>query len=210
MFSRKSTELGKKIPSWKSKVLDQKREYSTRISYLKKISDNLDAKSELEFYSSNSFEIFVLFYEEFLHLESTLKAKGGLRTCSEYFKYLCNVLKTLMKSVEEKIRNGYNYFAIRTVFLLIQDFVVRKLIHPSNYPKVRRYGIELGLIWLHCLQEPFDTFSNSIVSLFISDLHPDFKKNWKFLPNEYFFEENPESSLFIISNLESKKSSSNP
>ncbi|CAB1453351.1 unnamed protein product [Pleuronectes platessa] len=74
MFTRRGHGDVKKSTQ---KVLDPKKDVLTRLKHLRSLLDIID-KSELKaFFESNCSQIYFIFYESFITLESNLKQKGN-------------------------------------------------------------------------------------------------------------------------------------
>uniref|UniRef100_A0A3B4FH92 Ral GTPase activating protein catalytic alpha subunit 2 n=1 Tax=Pundamilia nyererei TaxID=303518 RepID=A0A3B4FH92_9CICH len=82
MFTRRGHGDVKKSTQ---KVLDPKKDVFTRFKHLRTLLDIID-KSELKtFFESNSSQIYFIFYENFITLESNLKQKGEDHCAEEQF-----------------------------------------------------------------------------------------------------------------------------
>ncbi|KAG5857394.1 hypothetical protein ANANG_G00019000 [Anguilla anguilla] len=94
MFSRRGHGDVKKSTQ---KVLDPKKDVLTRLKHLRSLLDIID-KSELKpFFESNCSQIYFIFYENFIILESNLKQKGNKSQREELdsilfiFEFPCSV-----------------------------------------------------------------------------------------------------------------------
>uniref|UniRef100_A0A669FBR6 Ral GTPase activating protein catalytic subunit alpha 2 n=1 Tax=Oreochromis niloticus TaxID=8128 RepID=A0A669FBR6_ORENI len=146
MFTRRGHGDVKKSTQ---KVLDPKKDVFTRFKHLRTLLDIID-KSELKtFFESNSSQIYFIFYENFITLESNLKQKGN-------------------KSQREELDSILFIFEV-TVFDRCHVFyppgsILKKLLHTGNSFKIRCEGIRLFLLWLqalrdHCAEEQFLIFA---------------------------------------------------
>uniref|UniRef100_A0AAX7SW65 Rap-GAP domain-containing protein n=1 Tax=Astatotilapia calliptera TaxID=8154 RepID=A0AAX7SW65_ASTCA len=146
MFTRRGHGDVKKSTQ---KVLDPKKDVFTRFKHLRTLLDIID-KSELKtFFESNSSQIYFIFYENFITLESNLKQKGN-------------------KSQREELDSILFIFEVSALlfFMLISPAgsILKKLLHTGNSFKIRCEGIRLFLLWLqalrdHCAEEQFLIFA---------------------------------------------------
>uniref|UniRef100_I3JN12 Ral GTPase activating protein catalytic subunit alpha 2 n=1 Tax=Oreochromis niloticus TaxID=8128 RepID=I3JN12_ORENI len=146
MFTRRGHGDVKKSTQ---KVLDPKKDVFTRFKHLRTLLDIID-KSELKtFFESNSSQIYFIFYENFITLESNLKQKGN-------------------KSQREELDSILFIFEVSALlfFMLISPSgsILKKLLHTGNSFKIRCEGIRLFLLWLqalrdHCAEEQFLIFA---------------------------------------------------
>uniref|UniRef100_A0A8C6PSC7 Ral GTPase activating protein catalytic subunit alpha 2 n=1 Tax=Nothobranchius furzeri TaxID=105023 RepID=A0A8C6PSC7_NOTFU len=127
MFTRRGHGDVKKSTQ---KVLDPKKDVLTRLKHLRALIDIID-KSELKaFFESNSSQIYFIFYENFITLESNLKQKGEYEMNSIIFIQL----EFLM-----------HFFLLGSI--------LKKLLHTGNSFKIRCEGIRLFLLWLQALRD---------------------------------------------------------
>uniref|UniRef100_A0A669BBA0 Ral GTPase activating protein catalytic subunit alpha 2 n=1 Tax=Oreochromis niloticus TaxID=8128 RepID=A0A669BBA0_ORENI len=142
MFTRRGHGDVKKSTQ---KVLDPKKDVFTRFKHLRTLlGDELKT-----FFESNSSQIYFIFYENFITLESNLKQKGN-------------------KSQREELDSILFIFEV-TVFDRCHVFyppgsILKKLLHTGNSFKIRCEGIRLFLLWLqalrdHCAEEQFLIFA---------------------------------------------------
>uniref|UniRef100_A0A8C5B2Y3 Ral GTPase activating protein catalytic subunit alpha 2 n=1 Tax=Gadus morhua TaxID=8049 RepID=A0A8C5B2Y3_GADMO len=115
------------------KVLDPKKDVLTRLKHLRSLLD-ISEKSELKtFFESNCSQIYFIFYENFITLESNLKQKGEDRG-------------TLCKS----------FIGIKIMIIFptsLKGSILKKLLHTGNSFKIRGEGIRLFLLWLQALRD---------------------------------------------------------
>uniref|UniRef100_A0A8C7JBT6 Ral GTPase activating protein catalytic subunit alpha 2 n=1 Tax=Oncorhynchus kisutch TaxID=8019 RepID=A0A8C7JBT6_ONCKI len=133
MFTRRGHGDVKKSTQ---KVLDPKKDVLTRLKHLRSLLDIIE-KSELKtFFESNCSQIYFIFYENFITLESNLKQKGkeGCAAC------VCKILQLL----PERVYSRWQFHSIGSI--------LKKLLHTGNSFKIRCEGIRLFLLWLQALQ----------------------------------------------------------
>uniref|UniRef100_A0A3Q2DXH9 Ral GTPase activating protein catalytic subunit alpha 2 n=1 Tax=Cyprinodon variegatus TaxID=28743 RepID=A0A3Q2DXH9_CYPVA len=120
MFTRRGHGDVKKSTQ---KVLDPKKDVLTRLKHLRALIDIVD-KSELKaFFEGNCSQIYFIFYENFITLESSLKQKG--------------------KSLSTEPQ--WQFHSIGSI--------LKKLLHTGNSFKIRCEGIRLFLLWLQALRD---------------------------------------------------------
>uniref|UniRef100_A0A3B4A9C5 Ral GTPase activating protein, alpha subunit 2 (catalytic) n=1 Tax=Periophthalmus magnuspinnatus TaxID=409849 RepID=A0A3B4A9C5_9GOBI len=134
MFTRRGHGDVKKSTQ---KVLDPRKDVMTRLKHLRALLD-ID-KSELKaFFESNSSQIYFIFYENFISLESNLKQKGN-------------------KSQREELDSILFIFEVTNAavshFFKHIGSILKKLLHTGNSFKIRCEGIRLFLLWLQALRE---------------------------------------------------------
>uniref|UniRef100_A0A8D3A8C6 Ral GTPase activating protein catalytic subunit alpha 2 n=1 Tax=Scophthalmus maximus TaxID=52904 RepID=A0A8D3A8C6_SCOMX len=145
MFTRRGHGDVKKSTQ---KVLDPKKDVLTRLKHLRSLLDIID-KSELKaFFEGNCSQIYFIFYENFITLESNLKQKGE----HNYSSFTGKILQLL----PEKIYNRWQFHSIGSI--------LKKLLHTGNSFKIRCEGIRLFLLWLqalrdNCAEEQFLVFA---------------------------------------------------
>uniref|UniRef100_A0A8D0ATT3 Ral GTPase activating protein catalytic subunit alpha 2 n=1 Tax=Sander lucioperca TaxID=283035 RepID=A0A8D0ATT3_SANLU len=143
MFTRRGHGDVKKSTQ---KVLDPKKDVLTRLKHLRSLLDIID-KSELKaFFESNCSQIYFIFYENFITLESNLKQK-------ELFLIFH---QKILQHLPEKIYNRWQFHSIGSI--------LKKLLHTGNSFKIRCEGIRLFLLWLqtlrdNCAEEQFLIFA---------------------------------------------------
>uniref|UniRef100_A0A673BZU2 Rap-GAP domain-containing protein n=1 Tax=Sphaeramia orbicularis TaxID=375764 RepID=A0A673BZU2_9TELE len=127
MFTRRQHGDVKKSTQ---KVLDPKKDVLTRLKHLRALLDIID-KSELKaFFESNCSQIYFIFYENFITLESNLKQKGN-------------------KSQREELDSILFIFEL----FFYSGSILKKLLHTGNSFKIRCEGIRLFLLWLQALRD---------------------------------------------------------
>uniref|UniRef100_A0A3B3X6W0 Rap-GAP domain-containing protein n=1 Tax=Poecilia mexicana TaxID=48701 RepID=A0A3B3X6W0_9TELE len=137
MFTRRGHGDVKKSTQ---KVLDPKKDVLTRLKHLRALIDIID-KSELKaFFESNCSQIYFIFYENFITLESSLKQKGK----NPLVGLLC-----LCNFGFQKYLNVFFFFS----FFSFSGSILKKLLHTGNSFKIRCEGIRLFLLWLQALRD---------------------------------------------------------
>ncbi|XP_024860762.1 ral GTPase-activating protein subunit alpha-2 isoform X3 [Kryptolebias marmoratus] len=126
------------------KVLDPKKDVLTRLKHLRALIDIID-KSELKaFFESNSSQIYFIFYENFITLESNLKQKG-IKSQREELDSILFIFEKILQLLPEKIYNRWQFHSIGSI--------LKKLLHTGNSFKIRCEGIRLFLLWLQALRD---------------------------------------------------------
>uniref|UniRef100_A0A3Q3FCJ0 Ral GTPase activating protein catalytic subunit alpha 2 n=1 Tax=Labrus bergylta TaxID=56723 RepID=A0A3Q3FCJ0_9LABR len=129
MFTRRGHGDVKKSTQ---KVLDPKKDVLTRLKHLRSLLDVID-KSELKgFFESNCSQIYFIFYESFITLESNLKQKGEYKLITEF--PLLFFPQKILQNLPEKIYNRWQFHSIG-MFI------------------IRCEGIRLFLLWLQALRD---------------------------------------------------------
>ncbi|XP_035767890.1 ral GTPase-activating protein subunit alpha-2 [Neolamprologus brichardi] len=152
MFTRRGHGDVKKSTQ---KVLDPKKDVFTRFKHLRTLLDIID-KSELKtFFENNSSQIYFIFYENFITLESNLKQKGN-KSQREELDSILFIFEKILQNLPEKIYNRWQFHSIGSI--------LKKLLHTGNSFKIRCEGIRLFLLWLqalrdHCAEEQFLIFA---------------------------------------------------
>ncbi|XP_028294876.1 ral GTPase-activating protein subunit alpha-2 isoform X4 [Gouania willdenowi] len=140
MFTRRGHGDVKKSTQ---KVLDPKKDVMTRLKHLRALLD-ID-KSELKaFFESNCSQIYFIFYENFITLESNLKQKGN-KSQREELDSILFIFEKILQLLPEKIYNRWQFHSIGSI--------LKKLLHTGNSFKIRCEGIRLFLLWLQALRD---------------------------------------------------------
>ncbi|XP_047466439.1 ral GTPase-activating protein subunit alpha-2 isoform X1 [Mugil cephalus] len=140
MFTRRGHGDVKKSTQ---KVLDPKKDVLTRLKHLRALLD-ID-KSELKaFFESNCSQIYFIFYENFITLESNLKQKGN-KSQREELDSILFIFEKILQLLPEKIYNRWQFHSIGSI--------LKKLLHTGNSFKIRCDGIRLFLLWLQALRD---------------------------------------------------------
>ncbi|KAL7380706.1 hypothetical protein ABVT39_022581 [Epinephelus coioides] len=141
MFTRRGHGDVKKSTQ---KVLDPKKDVLTRLKHLRSLLDIID-KSELKaFFESNCSQIYFIFYENFITLESNLKQKGN-KSQREELDSILFIFEKILQHLPEKIYNRWQFHSIGSI--------LKKLLHTGNSFKIRCEGIRLFLLWLQALRD---------------------------------------------------------
>ncbi|XP_077403583.1 ral GTPase-activating protein subunit alpha-2 isoform X5 [Vanacampus margaritifer] len=141
MFTRRGHGDVKKSTQ---KVLDPKKDVLTRLKHLRSLLDIID-KSELKlFFEINGSQIYFIFYENFITLESNLKQKG-IKSQREELDSILFIFEKILQLLPEKIYNRWQFHSIGSI--------LKKLLHTGNSFKIRCEGIRLFLLWLQALRE---------------------------------------------------------
>uniref|UniRef100_A0A4W4HFW5 Rap-GAP domain-containing protein n=1 Tax=Electrophorus electricus TaxID=8005 RepID=A0A4W4HFW5_ELEEL len=134
MFTRRGYGDVKKSTQ---KVLDPKKDVLTRLKHLRSLLD-ISERSELKtFFETNCSQIYFIFYENFITLESNLKQRGK-------FSGLLNSSFKILQLLPEKINSRWQFHSIGSI--------LKKLLHTGNSFKIRCEGMRLFLLWLQALQ----------------------------------------------------------
>ncbi|CAN9502302.1 unnamed protein product [Ophioblennius macclurei] len=140
MFTRRGHGDVKKSTQ---KVLDPKKDVLTRLKHLRALLD-ID-KSELKaFFESNCSQIYFIFYENFITLESNLKQKGN-KSQREELDSILFIFEKILQLLPEKIYSRWQFHSIGSI--------LKKLLHTGNSFKIRCEGIRLFLLWLQALRD---------------------------------------------------------
>ncbi|XP_062253972.1 ral GTPase-activating protein subunit alpha-2 isoform X4 [Platichthys flesus] len=141
MFTRRGHGDVKKSTQ---KVLDPKKDVLTRLKHLRSLLDIID-KSELKaFFESNCSQIYFIFYESFITLESNLKQKGN-KSQREELDSILFIFEKILQLLPEKVYNRWQFHSIGSI--------LKKLLHTGNSFKIRCEGIRLFLLWLQALRD---------------------------------------------------------
>uniref|UniRef100_A0A674AWN6 Ral GTPase activating protein catalytic subunit alpha 2 n=1 Tax=Salmo trutta TaxID=8032 RepID=A0A674AWN6_SALTR len=138
MFTRRGHGDVKKSTQ---KVLDPKKDVLTRLKHLRSLLDIFEKSDLKTFFESNCSQIYFIFYENFITLESNLKQKG--KFC-KYLHYISHVFQKILQLLPEKIYSRWQFHSIGSI--------LKKLLHTGNSFKIRCEGIRLFLLWLQALQ----------------------------------------------------------
>uniref|UniRef100_A0A8C6PS10 Ral GTPase activating protein catalytic subunit alpha 2 n=1 Tax=Nothobranchius furzeri TaxID=105023 RepID=A0A8C6PS10_NOTFU len=140
MFTRRGHGDVKKSTQ---KVLDPKKDVLTRLKHLRALIGEWN--SELKaFFESNSSQIYFIFYENFITLESNLKQKG-IKSQREELDSILFIFEKILQLLPEKIYNRWQFHSIGSI--------LKKLLHTGNSFKIRCEGIRLFLLWLQALRD---------------------------------------------------------
>uniref|UniRef100_A0AAR2J6B1 Rap-GAP domain-containing protein n=1 Tax=Pygocentrus nattereri TaxID=42514 RepID=A0AAR2J6B1_PYGNA len=126
MFTRRGYGDVKKSTQ---KVLDPKKDVITRLKHLRSLLDNSERSELKTFFEANCSQIYFIFYENFITLESNLKQKGKF--------YINKILQLL----PEKINSRWQFHSIGECNQCCRNVAI-----------IRCEGIRLFLLWLQALQ----------------------------------------------------------
>uniref|UniRef100_A0A3Q1HND9 Rap-GAP domain-containing protein n=1 Tax=Anabas testudineus TaxID=64144 RepID=A0A3Q1HND9_ANATE len=138
MFTRRGHGDVKKSTQ---KVLDPKKDVLTRLKHLRSLLGESELKA---FFESNSSQIYFIFYENFITLESNLKQKGN-KSQREELDSILFIFEKILQLLPEKIYNRWQFHSIGSI--------LKKLLHTGNSFKIRCEGIRLFLLWLQALRD---------------------------------------------------------
>ncbi|XP_014750509.1 PREDICTED: ral GTPase-activating protein subunit alpha-2, partial [Sturnus vulgaris] len=140
MFSRKGHADVRKSTQ---KALDPKRDVLTRLKHLRALLDIVDGSDLKQFFESNYSQIYFIFYENFITLESSLKQKGN-KSQREELDSILFLFEKILQLLPERIFYRWHFRSIGSI--------LKKLLHTGNSLKLRCEGIRLFLLWLQALQ----------------------------------------------------------
>ncbi|KAM8946472.1 ral GTPase-activating protein subunit alpha-2 [Pelodytes ibericus] len=140
MFSRRSHGDLKKSTQ---KVLDPKKDVPTRLKHLRAVLDIQEWSELKQFFETHYSQIYFIFYENFITLESSLKLKGN-KSQREELDSILFLFEKILQLLPERIFYRWQYHSIGSV--------LKKLLHTGNAIKIRCEGIRLFLLWLQALQ----------------------------------------------------------
>uniref|UniRef100_A0AAZ3PHI9 Rap-GAP domain-containing protein n=1 Tax=Oncorhynchus tshawytscha TaxID=74940 RepID=A0AAZ3PHI9_ONCTS len=143
MFTRRGHGDVKKSTQ---KVLDPKKDVLTRLKHLRSLlgpSPNAESSELKTFFESNCSQIYFIFYENFITLESNLKQKGN-KSQREELDSILFIFEKILQLLPEKIYSRWQFHSIGSI--------LKKLLHTGNSFKIRCEGIRLFLLWLQALQ----------------------------------------------------------
>ncbi|XP_051578364.1 ral GTPase-activating protein subunit alpha-2 isoform X2 [Myxocyprinus asiaticus] len=140
MFTRRGYGDVKKSTQ---KVLDPKKDVFTRLKHLRALLD-INDKNELKtFFDTNCSQIYFIFYENFITLESNLKQKGN-KSQREELDSILFIFEKILQLLPERINSRWQFHSIGSI--------LKKLLHTGNSFKIRCEGMRLFLLWLQALQ----------------------------------------------------------
>ncbi|XP_063774245.1 ral GTPase-activating protein subunit alpha-2 isoform X2 [Pseudophryne corroboree] len=140
MFSRRSHGDLKKSTQ---KVLDPKKDVPTRLRHLRAVLDIQEWSELKQFFEAHYSQIYFIFYENFITLESSLKLKGN-KSQREELDSILFLFEKILQLLPERIFYRWQYHSIGSV--------LKKLLHTGNSTKIRCEGMRLFLLWLQALQ----------------------------------------------------------
>ncbi|XP_054840471.1 ral GTPase-activating protein subunit alpha-2 isoform X2 [Eublepharis macularius] len=140
MFSRRGHADVRKSTQ---KALDPRKDVLTRLKHLRALMDAVDGSELKPFFESNYSQIYFIFYENFITLETSLKQKGN-RAQREELDSVLFLFERILQLLPERIFFRWHFHSIGSV--------LKKLLHTGNCLKIRCEGIRLFLLWLQALQ----------------------------------------------------------
>ncbi|XP_059376849.1 ral GTPase-activating protein subunit alpha-2 isoform X3 [Carassius carassius] len=140
MFTRRGYGDVKKSTQ---KVLDSKKDVFTRLKHLRALLDITDRNELKAFFETNCSQIYFIFYENFITLESNLKQKGN-KSQREELDSILFIFEKILQLLPEKINSRWQFHSIGSI--------LKKLLHTGNSFKIRCEGMRLFLLWLQALQ----------------------------------------------------------
>ncbi|XP_044298882.1 ral GTPase-activating protein subunit alpha-2 isoform X2 [Varanus komodoensis] len=140
MFSRRGHADAKKSAQ---KALDPRKDVLTRLRHLRALADAVDGSELKQFFENNYSQIYFIFYENFIILETNLKQKGN-KSQREDVDSVLFLFERILQLLPERIFFRWQFHSIGSV--------LKKLLHTGNSLKIRCEGIRLFLLWLQALQ----------------------------------------------------------
>ncbi|XP_053538904.1 ral GTPase-activating protein subunit alpha-2 isoform X3 [Ictalurus punctatus] len=140
MFTRRGYGDVKKSTQ---KVLDPKKDVFTRLKHLRSLLDITERQELKTFFETNCSQIYFIFYENFVTLESNLKQKGN-KSHREELDSILFIFEKILQLLPEKINSRWQFHSIGSI--------LKKLLHTANSFKIRCEGMRLFLLWLQALQ----------------------------------------------------------
>ncbi|XP_066479079.1 ral GTPase-activating protein subunit alpha-2 isoform X1 [Tiliqua scincoides] len=140
MFSRRGHADVKKSAQ---KALDPRKDVLTRLKHLRALVDAVDGSELKQFFEINYSQIYFIFYENFVTLETSLKQKGN-KSQREELDSILFLFERILQLLPERIFYRWHFHSIGSV--------LKKLLHTGNCLKIRCEGIRLFLLWLQALQ----------------------------------------------------------
>uniref|UniRef100_A0A671MFA4 Rap-GAP domain-containing protein n=1 Tax=Sinocyclocheilus anshuiensis TaxID=1608454 RepID=A0A671MFA4_9TELE len=137
MFTRRGYGDVKKSTQ---KVLDPKKDVFTRLKHLRALLGENELKT---FFETNCSQIYFIFYENLITLESNLKQKGN-KSQREELDSILFIFEKILQLLPEKINSRWQFHSIGSI--------LKKLLHTGNSFKIRCEGMRLFLLWLQALQ----------------------------------------------------------
>ncbi|XP_039507062.1 ral GTPase-activating protein subunit alpha-2 isoform X3 [Pimephales promelas] len=125
------------------KVLDPKKDVFTRLKHLRALLDIIDRNELRLFFETNCSQIYFIFYENFITLESNLKQKGN-KSQREELDSILFIFEKILQLLPEKINSRWQFHSIGSI--------LKKLLHTGNSFKIHCDGMRLFLLWLEALQ----------------------------------------------------------
>uniref|UniRef100_A0A671P8U5 Ral GTPase-activating protein subunit alpha-2-like n=1 Tax=Sinocyclocheilus anshuiensis TaxID=1608454 RepID=A0A671P8U5_9TELE len=139
MFTRRGYGDVKKSTQ---KVLDPKKDVFTRLKHLRALLGENELKA---FFETNCSQIYFIFYENFITLESNLKQKGN-KSQREELDSILFIFEKILQLLPEKINSRWQFHSIGQC---CSDLILHS--HGSCHT-IRCEGMRLFLLWLQALQ----------------------------------------------------------
>ncbi|XP_056402899.1 ral GTPase-activating protein subunit alpha-1 isoform X3 [Hyla sarda] len=140
MFSKKTHGDVKKSTQ---KVLDPKKDVLTRLKHLRLVIENAESIDLKQFFEQNFSDIYYVFFENFVLIETSLKQKGH-KSQREELDAILFIFEKILQLLPERIHQRWQYHSI--------GLILKKLLHTGNSLKIRLEGMRLFLLWLQALQ----------------------------------------------------------
>uniref|UniRef100_A0ABM5GA47 Ral GTPase-activating protein subunit alpha-2 isoform X1 n=1 Tax=Pogona vitticeps TaxID=103695 RepID=A0ABM5GA47_9SAUR len=140
MFSRRGHADVKKSTQ---KALDPRKDVLTRLKHLRAVMDAVDGSELKQLFEINYSQIYFIFYENFITVESSLKQKGN-KSQREELDSILFLFEKILQLLPERIFYRWHFHSIGSI--------LKKLLHTANCLKIRCEGIRLFLLWLQALQ----------------------------------------------------------
>ncbi|XP_077165864.1 ral GTPase-activating protein subunit alpha-2 isoform X2 [Paroedura picta] len=140
MFSRRGHADVRKSTQ---KALDPRKDVLTRLKHLRALMDAIDGSELKPFFEANYSQIYFIFYENFITLETSLKQKGN-KSQREELDSILFLFERILQFLPERVFFRWHFHSIGSV--------LKKLLHTGNCLKIRCEGIRLFLLWLQALQ----------------------------------------------------------
>jgi hypothetical protein len=143
MFARRTKNYDD-IKKYGLKILDQKKDTSSRLKYLKQFFDNITDNYDIKtFFEQNHSQIYNIFYEQFYIFESNIKPK--IKPNKEELDTLLFVFHKLLLLQPERLRDRWQAYSIGQI--------LEKLMHVGNTKSIRMFGTRMFLIWYQILKD---------------------------------------------------------
>ncbi|XP_035388471.1 ral GTPase-activating protein subunit alpha-2 isoform X2 [Electrophorus electricus] len=150
MFTRRGYGDVKKSTQ---KVLDPKKDVLTRLKHLRSLLD-ISERSELKtFFETNCSQIYFIFYENFITLESNLKQRGN-KSHREELDSILFIFEKILQLLPEKINSRWQFHSIGSI--------LKKLLHTGNsFKALQTHCAEEQLLIFACLVPGFPAVPSS-------------------------------------------------
>lgn len=141
MFSKKAHADLKKSTL---KVLDTKKDTSTRLKHLRVVLDTADLPEIKAFFDGNYSSIYFIFYDQFINIEGNLKQRAH-KSHREELEAALVIFEKFFLLLPELVSKKWQCHSIGRL--------MKKLLHPGNSLKLRKEAVRLFLIWYQILGE---------------------------------------------------------